>query len=227
MIRTLLGATFLSMAASAAMAGTYTVTVTNNLEMELLAPILITDTKNDGQIFTKAYVTAEAEEQILTGDPSKLVARIGADAMVGKGTDGPPGVLLAPGKSVTFEITTEASSVRVLSMVAPTIVPDNYVTNVVDLQGSKKVTALLHRFDIGNDEKTMMNTMVSGHNTMKDGKSDDMAMATDGDTMASDTMATDGETMASDTMASDTMAEDSGSMMMTANLATITFVKIK
>lgn len=225
MIRTLLGATILSVAASAAFAGTYTVTVTNNLDKELLAPILITDAKNDGLIFTNGYVTPEAEIQILTGDPSKLAAKIGPDAMVGKGSDGPPGVLLAPGKSVTFEITTDASSVRVLSMVAPTMVPDNYVTNVVDLQGSKQVTALLHRFDIGNDEKTMMNTMVSNHNTMKDGKADDMAMATDGDTMASDTMATDGDTMASDTMASDTMAEDSGSMMMTANLATITFVK--
>jgi hypothetical protein len=43
MFRTLLGATILSAVAAAATAGTYTVTVTNNLDTELLAPILITE----------------------------------------------------------------------------------------------------------------------------------------------------------------------------------------
>lgn len=162
MLKTLLAATALSAIAGSAFAATYTVTVTNNLEQELLAPILITDSKNDGEIFTAHYVTPEAEEQILTGDPGKLAARIGADAMVGHGMDGPPGVLLAAGKSVTFEIMTEASSVRVISMVAPTMVPDNYVTNVVDLHGADTAMANLERFDIGHDEKTMMSMMVGG-----------------------------------------------------------------
>ena len=152
----ILGAAILALSAGLANAGTYTVTVTNNLKEELLAPILITSAANDGEIFTGNYVTPEAEEQILTGDPAKLAARIGPDAMVGHGSDGPPGVLLAPGKSVTFEIDTDATSVRVLAMVAPTMVPDNYVTNVVDLSGAKTVEAGLVRYDIGHDEKTMM-----------------------------------------------------------------------
>jgi hypothetical protein len=174
MFRTLLGATILSAVAAAATAGTYTVTVTNNLDTELLAPILITDSKNDAEIFTMDYVTPEAEEQILTGDPGKLAARIGSDAMVGHGTDGPPGVLLAAGKSVTFEITTEASSVRVIAMVAPTLFPDNYVTNVVDLHGLESAMADLSRFDIGHDEKTMMSMAVED-TMMSDSGDDTMA----------------------------------------------------
>lgn len=148
---------FAGVASAQSMATTYSVTVTNNMAEELLAPILITDAMNDAHIFKGDYVTAEAEEQILTGDPGKLAMRIGPDAMVGKGTDGPPGVLLAPGKSVTFEITTEATSVRVLSMVAPTMVPDNYVSNVVDLHAQSMVATDLNRFDIGHDEGTMKN----------------------------------------------------------------------
>ncbi len=155
-LATTLGAAALAFAAGIANAGTWTVTVTNNLKEELLAPILVTSAANDGEIFKMGYVTPEAEEQILTGDPGKLAARIGADAMIGAGTDGPPGVLLAPGKSVSFEIETDATSVRVLAMIAPTMVPDNYVTNVVDLQGAKMVEAGLLRYDIGHDEKTMM-----------------------------------------------------------------------
>ncbi len=154
--RTLMAAAAFALAAGAAGAGSYTVTVTNNLDKELLAPILITSAANDAEIFTGGYVTPEAEEQILTGDPGKLAARIGADAMVGHGTDGPPGVLLAPGKSVSFEISTDDTSVRVLAMIAPTEVPDNYVTNVVDLHGAKTVEAPLMRYDIGHDEKRMM-----------------------------------------------------------------------
>lgn len=226
MFKTLMTASALALAANAGFAATYTVTVTNNMKEELLAPILITDARNDGEIFKMNYVTPEAEEQILTGDPGKLAARIGPDAMVGHGTDGPPGVLLAPGKSVTFEITTEASSVRVLSMVAPTMVPDNYVTNVVDLHGMDKAMADLARYDIGHDEKTMM-TMAVGAMMKAD---DSMASDTmSEDTMASDSMASD--TMASDSMASDSMAEDTmagDKMAMKAHApATITFVKKK
>ncbi len=151
-----LGAAIFALTAGLANAGTYTVTVTNNLKEELLAPILITNAANDSEIFAGNYVTPEAEEQILSGDPARLAARIGPDAMVGHGTDGPPGVLLAPGKSVSFEIETGATSVRVIAMIAPTMVPDNYVTNVVDLSGGKTVEAGLQRYDIGHDEKTMM-----------------------------------------------------------------------
>ena len=139
------------------MGSKYEVTVINNLSEELLAPILITDVTNDGHIFLGDYVTPEAEDQILTGDPGMLVARIGEDAMVGHGMDGPPGVLLAPGKTVTFTIETDATAVRVLSMVAPTMVPDNYVSNVVDLHAQSVVEAPLQRFDIGHNEETMMN----------------------------------------------------------------------
>ena len=146
--------------ASTAQSADYMVTVTNNLEEELLAPILITSAGNDTDIFDGDYVTPEAEAQILTGDPAMLAGRIGSDAMVGHGMDGPPGVLLASGKSVTFEITTDATAVRVLAMVAPTMVPDNYVSNVVDLHASPSVAALLNRFDIGHDEGTNANMRV-------------------------------------------------------------------
>lgn len=154
MIKTLLSSVALGLISTAAFAGTYSVTVTNNLDQELLAPILIADAKYDTEIFDMGYVTPEAEHQILTGDPAKLAERIGPDAMIGHGTDGPPGVLLAAGKSVTFDITTEAHSVRVISMVAPTMVPDNYVTAVVDLGMGDMATQTLDRFDIGHDEGT-------------------------------------------------------------------------
>jgi hypothetical protein len=63
MFRTLLTAGALSLVASSAMAASYTVTVTNNLDEELLAPILITNSANDTEIFTmENYVTSEAEE---------------------------------------------------------------------------------------------------------------------------------------------------------------------
>ena len=62
MLKKLIAATALSLAASsAALAETYTVTVTNNLGEELLAPILITNASNDAEIFAGSYVTAEAE----------------------------------------------------------------------------------------------------------------------------------------------------------------------
>lgn len=156
----LLTATAFGLMSTAAMAGTYSVTVTNNMDEELLAPILITDAKYDTEIFDMSYVTPEAEHQILTGDPAQLAARIGPDAMVGHGTDGPPGVLLAAGKSVTFEITTEATSLRVLSMVAPTMVPDNYVSAVIDLGMDGMMAHTLDRFDIGHDEGTKAITPV-------------------------------------------------------------------
>lgn len=145
-----------------ALAEKYHVTVTNNLADELLAPIVVTDTKNDHHFFTGNYVTEAAESQILTGDPAMIVKAIGMmEATVAHGMAGPPGVLLAPMDSISFEVETDAKSLRVLAMVAPTMVPDNYVTNVVDIHASDTVTVELNRFDIGHDEKTMINMMRS------------------------------------------------------------------
>lgn len=156
-----LAAVLAAMTSGAAFADTYSITVTNNLDEELLAPIVVTDTSNDGHFFEGAYVTPEAEEQILTGDPGKVVGRIGADmAAVGHGNDGPPGVLLKAGDSVTFEFETDATSLRILAMVAPTMVPDNYVSNVVDVHATDEVTVMLNRFDIGHNEGTMTNARI-------------------------------------------------------------------
>ncbi|HGG05209.1 MAG TPA: hypothetical protein ENK28_07105 [Aliiroseovarius sp.] len=192
MIKTFTAAAVAALFSTAAFAGTYTVTVTNNMATELLAPILITDVENDNLIFSGNYVTKAAEEQILTGDPAALAKRIGSRAMAGHrasvahGTDGPPGVLLAPGKSLSFIINTEASSVRILSMVAPTEVPDNYVTAVVDLKTGEMMSddsmssdsmsddammangmvgdiVALDRYDIGNDEGTKTITPVKAN----------------------------------------------------------------
>lgn len=162
MLKTLLATAALVTASGAAFAESYTITVTNNLDEELLAPILVTNAKNDGDIFDGGYVTTEAEEQILTGDPAKLAARIGGDMVaVGHGEDGPPGVLLAPGKSVTLMFETDASALRLIAMVAPTMVPDNYVSNVVDVHGKDMVSFDLNRFDIGHDEGTKMDMFVA------------------------------------------------------------------
>lgn len=161
MNRLLVATAFLAMTSGAALADNYTITVTNNLSEELLAPIVVTSTSNDVAFFEGNYVTPEAEEQILTGDPARIVDRIGAAmAAVGHGEAGPPGVLLAPGDSVTFEFDTHATSLRILAMVAPTLVPDHYVTNVVDIQAITEVTVTLDRFDIGHDEGTMTRTSV-------------------------------------------------------------------
>lgn len=221
MLKSLLAASALCAVASGALAATYTVTVTNNMDKELLAPILITNVTNDGHIFMGDYVTPEAEEQILTGDPAKLAARIGPDAMIGQGMDGPPGVLLAPGKSVMFDIMTDAASVRIISMIAPTLVPDNYVTAVIDLGGVASAGGHLVRYDIGHDEMTKVTTRVTGDAMM----AEDDAMMSEDDTMAEDTMVSGDDTMASDTMASDddTMMTEDDDMMAAAGV-TISFV---
>ncbi len=181
----------------AASAETYTVTITNNLENELLAPVLATAAGNDRNIFDGHYVTQAAEKQILTGDPAALVKRIGnGGSAVGHGTDGPPKVLLAPGKSVSFKVTTKHKSLRVISMVAPTMTPDNFVTAVVDLTGGDSFKATLNRFDIGHDEKTKSVshvadgvadiTVVNDASMMKDGKK--MPAMMDGEEMKKETM---------------------------------------
>ena len=129
----------------------YQVTVTNNMDEELLAPVLVAPVSEDGKIFVERYVSKEAEHQILTGDPGMLAAAIGGEAAVGHGMDGPPGVLLAPGKSITFAISSHAPQVRVLAMVAPTMYEDHYVTAVLSLNG-EPMSVALDRFDIGYDE---------------------------------------------------------------------------
>lgn len=138
---------------------TYLFEVTNNLSDELLAPILVAPLAKDGKIFVGSYVSDEAEVQILTGDPAQLAGAIGDSATVAHGNDGPPGVLLAPGKSLTFRVLTSEPSVRVLSMVAPTKVPDNYVSTVISLGDS--VSTKMDRFDIGHDEGTRTVSRVS------------------------------------------------------------------
>ena len=145
----------------------YKVTVTNNLAEELFAPILVTHASNDTELFTDDnYVTPEAEEQILTGDPARVVARIGeGGAVVDHGLDPKPNdptatVLLGPGKSVSIMFEQDATALRILSMVAPTMVPDNYVSavaDVADLMAGDSITVPLSRFDIGYDEMTMDN----------------------------------------------------------------------
>ena len=132
----------------------YEVTVTNHMDEELLAPVLVAPVSEDGKIFVANYVSPEAEHQILTGDPGMLAEAIGDKAAVGHGMDGPPGVLLAPGKSVTFAFSTGAKQVRVLAMVAPTMYPDHYVSAVVPL-GTTSMSVGLDRFDIGYDEGRM------------------------------------------------------------------------
>lgn len=176
------GAMSLLAASSAAfaqeMVRAYEVTVTNTMKTELIAPVLVAGTENDSAIFAGDYVTPEAEVQVLTGDPKQLAARIGAGAAVAHGTDGPPKVLLAPGKTLTFTVKTAAPEIRIFAMVAPTEKPDNYLTATVKLGG-------------GMDDKMAADSMEK--------------KAMEKKAMAKDTMAKD--TMAKDTMAKDAMMD--------------------
>ena len=150
--RTLIFSALLMFTGSAAIAGDYTVTITNQMESVLLAPILIAPARSDKHIFDGAYVSKEAEHQILNGDPAMLKGQIGDKAMAGHGMDGPPGVLLAPGKSISITVNGRKSKVmRVIAMVAPTKVPDNYVSGLITLGPDSRPTTL-DRYDIGHDE---------------------------------------------------------------------------
>lgn len=150
-----------ALGSTSAFADSYEITVTNTLDEELFAPILVTDAGNDIHIFDGDYVTPEAEVQILTGDPAMLAGRIGEGATVGHGMDGPPGVLLAPGKSVTFSFESDSTALRIIAMIAPTVVLDHYVSTVVDLHATDSVSGTFSRFDIGHDEGTMVNGRVA------------------------------------------------------------------
>ena len=141
----------------------YKITVTNNLSEELFAPILVTDALDDHFLFDgDNYVTEEAEHQILTGDPSMVVASIReGDTAVGHGSAGPPGVLLPSGESVSIRFATDAAALRVLAMVAPTIYKDHYISAVADVPAEDPVTVPLSRFDIGHDEEAMTIRLVA------------------------------------------------------------------
>ncbi len=167
--------------ASTAFAHTYEITVTNKMADELIAPVLVADTKYDGKIFAGEYVTPAAEVQVLTGDPAELAAAIGSGAKVAHGTDGPPGVLLAPRGAITFQIETNAEELRIFAMVAPTKVPDNYLTAVFDLSTAQY--------------ESMMDDDMMSDDTMSDDKMDD--------DMSSDSMS--GDSMSDDDMMDDTM----------------------
>lgn len=193
----------LSLAASATafaqdMAHAYEVTVTNSMATEFIAPILVAGTDHDGAIFAGHYVTPEAETQVLTGDPKQLAAKIGAGATVAHGSDGPPAVLLAPGKSMTFTLETSAPEIRIFAMVAPTEKPDNYLTATLKL-GAPMM-----------DDKMAakpMDTMAKDTMTEDTMAKDTMAKdAMDKDTMTTAAMPADA--MAKDTMAKDAMSKD-------------------
>ena len=143
-----------------ALAHDYTLRITNLMDEELLAPIVVTSARMDKHIFTDGYVTPEAQEQILTGDPGKLVQRIGRRAHVVHRSDGPPGVLLAPGKSVEITVNGRRNSgLRIIAMVAPTMKPDHFVTALVNPQSMLPV--IMDRYDIGYDENRRMTEYVA------------------------------------------------------------------
>ena len=104
-----------------------------------------------------------AEYQILTGEPDMVLEAIGEGAVAGHGSAGPPGVLLPSGESVSIMFDGDATSLRILAMVAPTLLgddgmpryPDNFVSAVADVPMEGSVTVSLSRFDIGHDEETM------------------------------------------------------------------------
>lgn len=128
-----------------------TLTITNLMTDELLAPILVAPIRSDKKIFDGDYVSSAAEHQILTGDPAMVVEAIGKKAMVGHGTDGPPGVLLAPGKSISIEVEArKGQALRIIAMVAPTAYKDHFVTGIINVGAGLPVT--LQRYDIGHDE---------------------------------------------------------------------------
>jgi hypothetical protein len=99
------------------------------------------------------------------------------DATAFHGNEGPPGVLLSAGMSVSGMFDTDATALRIIAMVAPTLLgddemplfPDNYVSavvNVAALMSGEPVTAPLTRFDIGDDEMTMDITLVDDDMTV-------------------------------------------------------------
>lgn len=134
----------------------YDVRVTNSASQEPLAPVVVTRVNDERYLFDGAYVTDAARRQILTGSPSLVVAAIAeGDTAVGRGAAGP----LQSGESVTIMFETDATALRILAMVEPTMAPDHYVSAVVNVARlgtpGDSVEAPLTRFDIGHDEMTL------------------------------------------------------------------------
>lgn len=128
----------------------FAVEITNRLADEPIAPVLVAPTSHDHRIFTGDYVTAATEHQILTGDPARLAAAIGAEATVAHGMDGPPGILLAPGRSLIFEIPEYMEQARLIATVSPIHVPDNFVTAEFWVRDGYRTR--VDRYDIGHNE---------------------------------------------------------------------------
>ena len=81
--------------------------------------------------------------------------------MVGHGSDGPPRVLLAPKKSIKIKVSGGKSNiVSDIGMVAPTKVPDNYVSGLISLGMDIRPTTL-DRYAIGHDEGRKTTEVVS------------------------------------------------------------------
>ena len=148
----------------------YQITVTNGLSAEKLAPIVVTRASDDDQLFTiDNYVTDAAEDQILRGWPCLVLDAVGeGNAASNHLTDMQPQcmeenkVTVAAGESsepIMFD--TDATALRILAMVAPSMVPDHYVSAVVDVPMEGSVTVPLSRFDIGYDEETMSIQLVA------------------------------------------------------------------
>ena len=145
----------------------YQITVTNGLSAEKLAPIVVARASDDDQLFTSDnYVTAAAEDQILRGWPCMVLDAIGeGNATSNHLTDMQPQCMeenkvtvaaSEPSEPIMFD--TNATALRILAMVAPSAVPDHYVSAVVNVAGlmsGESIMAPLSRFDIGDDEGTM------------------------------------------------------------------------
>ena len=155
---------------------TYSVEVVNGLS-EKLAPVVVTRANDEHYLFDGTYVTDAAEDLILRGWPCMVTDAIGADAVSNHPTR--PACLeenkvtVAAGASsdpIMFD--TDATALRIIAMVAPSMVPDNYVSAVVSVAALRMsgdtITAPLSRFDIGHDEMTMDIHRVDGGIDMMD-----------------------------------------------------------
>ena len=147
------------------------VTVTNNL-MGKLAPVVVTHAFNDADLFTKGnYVTEAAEDQILRSWPCMVTEAIGEDAVSNHPTrpeclEENKVTMAAGAFSEPIMFNGDATALRIIAMVAPSEVPDYYVSAVVNVAALKMsgdyITAPLSRFDIGHDEMTMAITREDG-----------------------------------------------------------------
>ena len=142
----------------------YTIEVMNDLS-EKLAPIVVTRANDEHYLFDGMYVTEAAKDLILRGWPCMVTDTIGEDAVSNHPTQ-PVCVeenkvtVAAGGSSEPIMFDTDAAAFRIIAMVAPSMVPDNYVSAVVNVAALEMpgdyIMAPLSRFDIGDDEMTMV-----------------------------------------------------------------------